>query len=80
MSRIRIHTSDGWVRIREAQKQVDPVDPEHCKGAFKFYLVGGGGPSAYCYFTHQQFGSKLYYGFSYRLVSYMPLTIELKHK
>jgi len=25
----------------------------------KFYLVGGGGPSEYCYFTHQQFGSKL---------------------
>jgi hypothetical protein len=32
--RIRIHTSDEWIRIREAQKHVDPVDPdsdpEHC--------------------------------------------------
>ena len=32
--RIRIHTSDKWIRIREAQKHVDPVDPdsdpEHC--------------------------------------------------
>jgi hypothetical protein len=27
-SRIRIHTSDRWIRIREAQKQVDP-DPQH---------------------------------------------------
>ncbi len=29
-SRIRIHTSDYWIRIRiqEAQKQVDPVDPD----------------------------------------------------
>jgi hypothetical protein len=26
--RIRIHTSDKWIRIREAQKHVDPVDPE----------------------------------------------------
>jgi hypothetical protein len=26
--RIRIHTSDEWIRIREAQKHVDP-DPEH---------------------------------------------------
>ena len=30
----RIHTSDKWIRIREAQKHVDPVDPdsdpEHC--------------------------------------------------
>ncbi len=33
-SRIRIHTSDQWIRIRirEAKKHVDPVDPdpEHC--------------------------------------------------
>ncbi len=33
-SRIRIHTSDLWIRIRiqEAQKHVDPVDPDpqHC--------------------------------------------------
>ncbi len=31
--RIRIHISDQWIRIREAQKHVDPVnpDPEHCK-------------------------------------------------
>jgi hypothetical protein len=32
--RIQIHTSDLWIRIREAQKHVDPVDPdsdpEHC--------------------------------------------------
>jgi hypothetical protein len=29
--RIRIHTSDEWIRIREAQKHVDPdPDPEHC--------------------------------------------------
>jgi hypothetical protein len=28
--RIRMHTSDEWIRIREAQKHVDPVDPEHC--------------------------------------------------
>jgi hypothetical protein len=32
--RIRIHTSDKWIRIRirEAQKDVDPVDPDpqHC--------------------------------------------------
>jgi hypothetical protein len=29
-SRIRIHTSDYWIRIRiqEAQKHVDPVDPD----------------------------------------------------
>jgi hypothetical protein len=27
--RIRIHTSDQWIRIQEAQKHVDPVDPEH---------------------------------------------------
>jgi hypothetical protein len=27
--RIRIHTSDLWIWIREAQKHVDPVDPEH---------------------------------------------------
>jgi hypothetical protein len=26
--RIRIHTSDLWIRIREAQKHVDPVDPD----------------------------------------------------
>jgi hypothetical protein len=26
--RIRIHTSDKWIRIREAQKHVDPVDPD----------------------------------------------------
>jgi hypothetical protein len=25
--RIRIHTSDNWIWIREAQKQVDAVDP-----------------------------------------------------
>jgi hypothetical protein len=25
--RIRIHISDYWIRIREAQKHVDPVDP-----------------------------------------------------
>ncbi len=24
----RIHTSDWWIRIREAQKHVDPVDPD----------------------------------------------------
>jgi hypothetical protein len=31
-SRIRIHTSDKWIRILEAQKHVDPVDPDpqHC--------------------------------------------------
>jgi hypothetical protein len=37
-SRIRIYTSDRWIRIREAQKHVDPVDPypEHCvKGSEK---------------------------------------------
>jgi hypothetical protein len=34
--RIRIQTSDLWIRIREAKKHVDPVDPdsdmdpEHC--------------------------------------------------
>jgi hypothetical protein len=33
-SRIRIHTSDLWIRIREAKKHVDPdpdsdPDPEH---------------------------------------------------
>jgi hypothetical protein len=30
--RIRIHTSDYWIRIREPQKNLDPVDPdpEHC--------------------------------------------------
>ncbi len=34
--RIRIHTSEAWIRIREAKKHVDPVDPdpdadpEHC--------------------------------------------------
>ncbi len=27
--RSRIHTSDKWIRIREAQKHVDP-DPQHC--------------------------------------------------
>ncbi len=27
--RIRIHTSDKWIRM--AQKYVDPVDPEHCR-------------------------------------------------
>ena len=26
--RIRIHTSDWWIRIQEAQKHVDPVDPD----------------------------------------------------
>jgi hypothetical protein len=26
--RIRIHTSDKWIRIQEAQKHVDPVDPD----------------------------------------------------
>jgi hypothetical protein len=26
--RIRIQTSDKWIRIREAQKHVDPVDPD----------------------------------------------------
>jgi hypothetical protein len=26
--RIRIHTCDLWIRIREAQKHVDPVDPD----------------------------------------------------
>jgi hypothetical protein len=25
---IRIHTSDQWIRILEAQKHVDPVDPD----------------------------------------------------
>jgi hypothetical protein len=36
-SRIRIHTSDEWILIREAQKHVDPdpvdpdADPEHCR-------------------------------------------------
>ncbi len=32
-SRIRISTSDEWIRIREAQKHPDPVpdsDPQHC--------------------------------------------------
>ncbi len=30
--RSRIHPSDKWIRIREAQKQVDPdSDPQHCK-------------------------------------------------
>ncbi len=29
---IRIHTSDLWIRIRiqEAQKHTDPMDPQHC--------------------------------------------------
>jgi hypothetical protein len=27
-SGFRIHTSDYWIRIREAQKHVDPVDPD----------------------------------------------------
>ncbi len=27
--RIRISTSDQWIRIWEAQKHVNPVDPEH---------------------------------------------------
>jgi hypothetical protein len=27
-SRIRIHTSDLWIRIQEDQKHVDPVDPD----------------------------------------------------
>ncbi len=27
-SRIRIQTSDKWIRIREAQKHVDPLDPD----------------------------------------------------
>ncbi len=32
--RIRIHTSDYWIRIREAKKHVDPdSDPEHWKPA-----------------------------------------------
>jgi hypothetical protein len=26
--RFRIHTSDSWIWIREAQKHVDPVDPD----------------------------------------------------
>jgi hypothetical protein len=26
--RIRIHTSDYWIRIQEAQKHVDPEDPD----------------------------------------------------
>jgi hypothetical protein len=25
---IRIHTCDKWIRIREAKKHVDPVDPD----------------------------------------------------
>ncbi len=37
--RIRIHTSDWWIRIQEVQKHVDPVDPnpdsdpdpQHCQ-------------------------------------------------
>ncbi len=30
--RIRIHISDQWIRIREAQKHMDPTDqdPQHC--------------------------------------------------
>jgi hypothetical protein len=28
MSWIRIHTSDKWIRIREAQKHADPADPD----------------------------------------------------
>ncbi len=27
-SRIQIHTFDWWIRIQEAQKNVDPVDPD----------------------------------------------------
>jgi hypothetical protein len=26
--RIRIHISDEWIRIREAQKHMDPTDPD----------------------------------------------------
>ncbi len=26
--RIRIHSFDYWIRIQEAQKHVDPVDPD----------------------------------------------------
>jgi len=35
--RSRIHTSDLWIRIREAQKHVNPVDPdlEHCSIVFE---------------------------------------------
>ncbi len=28
--RIRIRISDQWIRIREAEKHMDPTDPEHC--------------------------------------------------
>ncbi len=34
-SRIRIHTSDEWIRIREVQKQMDPVDPNPALMAYK---------------------------------------------
>jgi hypothetical protein len=43
--RIRIHPSDYWIRIREAQKHVDPVDPdsdsdpEHCNKQSKILGV-----------------------------------------
>ncbi len=38
MIRIRIHTSDKRLRIREAQKHVDPVDPDpkHCYFVYGF--------------------------------------------
>ena len=41
-SRIRIHTSDQWIRIREAQNHVDAVDPDpdpqHCLKASIFFV------------------------------------------
>ncbi len=55
--RIWIHTSDWWIRIREAQKHVDPVDPdpdpEHClkllhlvSTSFSFWLIYYSSPQA----------------------------------
>jgi hypothetical protein len=41
--RIRIHTSDWWIRIQEAQKHVDP-DPQHCfkdNKSFRSHKVTG---------------------------------------
>jgi hypothetical protein len=42
--RIRIHSADWWIRIQEAQKHVDPVDPDpdpqHWLRTRGLYIVG----------------------------------------
>ncbi len=41
--RIRVHTSEQWIRIRETQKHVDPVDPDP-----EHWLLESPGAAAAC--------------------------------